>query len=78
MNDDLGRAAKSRENISLHEFYNDKIIGLLTRDGFYPFGEVVCGSENPSMLGRGWWMDFSYEVKSPLLKWSFNSDWMQR
>ena len=74
VSDNLPRTAKSRENISLYEFYNGGIIGLPTKDGFYPFGEVVCGSENPSMLSRGWWMDLSYKVKSPLLKRSFNSD----
>ena len=52
ISDDLPRTAKSREDMTLNEFYNEKVILLPRRDGFYPFGEVVCCSENPFMLGR--------------------------
>ena len=52
ISDDLPKTTKSRENMSLYEFYDDIIIGLPRRDGFYPLGEIACGSENPSMLGR--------------------------
>ena len=52
ISDDLSRTTKSREDMSLYEFYDDTIIGLTRRDGFYPLGEVVYCSENPFMLGR--------------------------
>ena len=74
--DDLGRATKSGRDIGFYELYNNLIIGFPTRNGFYPLSEIVCGSENPSVLGRRWWMDFSYEIKPPLLKRGFNSDGM--
>ena len=52
ISDDIPRTAKSREDVSLNEFHDERVIGLPRRDGFYPFGKVFCCCENTFMLGR--------------------------
>jgi len=76
--DDFGGEPKSGQNVGLKEVYYDSINGLSQGYGLYPFGKVICSSENPFMLGRGRWMDFTNEVKTPLLKWCFSRYWLQR
>ena len=59
---DFSRTTKSRQDIGFKEFYDDRVSGISRRSGFYPFGQIICGSDDPSMLGRGWGMNFSNEV----------------
>jgi len=72
---DLFRTAKSRQYVGFYESYNHCIIGLSRRNGFYPFGEIVCGSEDPFMLARRGRVYFSNEVQTPLLKGIFSGNW---
>ena len=60
--DDFSRTTQSRKDIVFKEFSDDRVCDISRRGGFYPFGKVFCGSEDPFMLGRGWGMNLSNEV----------------
>jgi hypothetical protein len=48
------------------------------RDGFYLFGKIISGIQNPPVLTTLGWVDLSNEVKTPLLKRSRNHYRFQR
>ena len=64
-------ASKSRKDVVLKEWNDDKICSFSRRDGFYPLGKVISSCQNPFMLGWGRWVNFTNEVQTPLLKWNF-------
>jgi len=77
VSDKFPRIAKSGKDIGFKEFYNDRISSSYGRDGFYPFGEVFCGSQDPFALGKGWRINFTNEIQSQLLERTFNRDGFQ-
>ena len=50
VSDDFFQAAKSRQDVAFKELDDGGVIGLPTRDGFDPFGEIVGGCQNPFLL----------------------------
>ena len=60
--DDIFRTTKSGEDVGFKEFDDDQVSSIPLRDGFYPFGEIVSGSDDPLVLGIGGKVDFSNEI----------------
>lgn len=69
---ELVGTTKSRQDFGFKKFDNNNIGSQFGRCGLNPFSEVIGSYEDPFKLGRGWWMDFSNEIQSPLLEMTFN------
>ena len=48
---DFSRTTKSGQDVSFKELDNDRFSSIPRWYGFYPFGKVIGGSENPIILG---------------------------
>jgi hypothetical protein len=70
----LSRDTKSSNNIFLKEFHHDFFRCFLGWDSFHPPGEVISGSQNPSVSVTRIVFEFTDEIQSPLLKGCFYND----
>ncbi len=72
------RYAKPGNDELIYEFNNYLKVGYFQRNCFYPLCKVISGCKDISMLLGGMWNNLSYFIQSPLFKWLFNVDWLQR
>lgn len=65
--------SKSSNDFVFNKLHNHFACGLLSGDYFYAFGKVICGCNNPFVSIAWDGMKLSYEIQTPLLKWSFTT-----
>jgi hypothetical protein len=62
------RETKSGEYVFLQKINDDSVIGISCRNGLNPFGKIISGNKDPSMLIARRWVNLTYEVQTPLLE----------
>jgi hypothetical protein len=69
---DFYGTSEPQQYVFLQELDDDCVSRFLRGDSLYPFHEIVGGREYPFVLRGGWWIYFSYEIKTPPHERSFN------